>query len=70
MLYTCNAIFLDRNELEIAKSRFEIHHLVWFLHDRIKERNLNSERGQEAIILRSFKNNESVSIKTYSYFYC
>ncbi len=64
MLYTCNAIFLDRKELEIAKCPFEIHHLLWFLHDRIKEHNLYSERGQEPIILRSFKNNESVNIKT------
>ena len=37
MLSVLNAVFQKKTNIEAFANEFGIHHLIWFLHDRIKE---------------------------------
>jgi hypothetical protein len=62
MLSTLSAVFQKKSFIESYENQFEIHNIIWFLKNRIKEFVIYQMRGQLSEIYRRLKFNEEVKI--------
>ena len=60
MLSVLNAVFQKKIDIEAFVYEFEIHHLIWFLHDRIKEYRKYLNQNQSPNVFRKLQNTTSV----------
>ena len=60
MLSVLNAVFQKKTNIEAFANEFGIHHLIWFLHDRIKEFRKYLIQNQTPIVFRKLQNTTSV----------
>ena len=60
MLCTLSAVFQKRSFIESYVDQFEVHNIVWFLKNRIKEFVIYQMRGMGPEIFRRLKFNEEV----------
>ena len=55
-----NAVFQKKASIEAFANQFEIQHIIWFLHDRMKECYMYRNKHQQPEIFRRLKFNETV----------
>jgi hypothetical protein len=60
MLSVLNAVFQKKINIEAFVYEFEIYHLIWFLHDRIKEYRKYLNQNQSPNVFRKLQNTTSV----------